>query len=532
MLKQFLNSIENKHSYLLLLPYFIVCLIFLIRTFNFPIHDFAVGYFSGHLIYDNMLSVDILYDIFNYNEYIWNIGYAEIYVDYYVNTPFLATLFYPIAALFKPFTAKLLFNVFSIVLFSFSFYRLVKYLQIDKIYILLMPLIFIIPIKNNILFGQFYLLLSALLMEVYLATNKGRNINAGICLSLAIHLKIFPVLVFPYLILTKRWRTIATSIVFIILLTILSICITGIDIWQSYLFNILPLTNQNGTSINYAINAQSALVFLKFIFNSDALYNPNGYFDLPKIEKVCHYIFSALLLTFTLQISLKKTNPDYLIFGSWLLFALLIQPRMVSYTKILFVIPLIVLLKFSGKEYYKSIALVLLFVACNFLLRFIYDFPLLLKWPNLLFLLLFATVFYIVAKSKLKYRLCIVSLMLLAPSAISIFQNNNANDKSYYALNEHKHFYISNYFSSGNRLSYNYLSKEGIKIENTNISVESLNSENVEINNNQIYYDGQQITYSNDLKDKASVLNAEKIIYLSDKNSRRKAYTIRLIDIN
>jgi len=525
------RKIEKQPYIILLQCYFILSIIFFIRSFNFPLHDFAVGYFAGQLIDVGKLSSSLLYDIVKYNEYIWMQGFNNVYVDFYINSPFVASFFYPVSALFEPYESKIVFNFLSVIVFAYSIYNLFKTEQINKIYILIFPFIFITAIKNNILFGQMYLLLTAFLIQGYIAFKKDKNLLGALYWSTVIYLKIFPILLLPYLLFKRKWRALIVLLVCLFSIGIFSVYLNGIEIWTTFLFDILPNTKQNGTYINYAVNAQSIIVYLKFLFQYDSHFNPNAYYNNILIGKSLYFIIQIIIIAFTLQISITKRSNDFALFGCWLLFALLVQPRMVSYTKILFIIPFLVVIKNANNKWQIIFSIIAIAIAVNFSPKWLSRFSLIFQWPVLYFLIIFSILFYSIFVNRLNSKVLLFAILIALPPFITVFVGKKQIDYSSYVLSSKRHFCIYDYYIKDEKLTYNYLSINGKEFQNTDIDVFAIRYTDVVIDKNQIVYKGKQLTQSNDLKIKPSVINEKEIIYLSDKNSRRQAYTLRKLKI-
>jgi Gpi18-like mannosyltransferase len=64
----------------------------------------------------------------------------------------------------------------------------------------------LLPIKNNILFGQTYFLILVLLIEAYILLEKKESFKAGFFISLAICLKVFPIFLIPYFVWLQLTR--------------------------------------------------------------------------------------------------------------------------------------------------------------------------------------------------------------------------------------------------------------------------------------------------------------------------------------
>jgi hypothetical protein len=143
---------------------------------------------------------------------------------------------YPLAT-YPPF-ANLIFRIFAYLPYKFSlalwlvclvaaillplFYALYK-IETEKkfqpilIYGLLSaPFIAVIDRGNSI--G----LITSLVFFSYIACERNKQITAGLLLGLAISLKIYPILLLPFLILKKKYKESISSILFVIILNILA----------------------------------------------------------------------------------------------------------------------------------------------------------------------------------------------------------------------------------------------------------------------------------------------------------------------
>ncbi len=70
----------------------------------------------------------------------------------------------------------------------------------------LLALLAIFPLRTSFLFGQMHLLVLLLLVSAYYFDRKGRQIACGVCLAIAGVLKIYPLLLFGYLLWKRQWR--------------------------------------------------------------------------------------------------------------------------------------------------------------------------------------------------------------------------------------------------------------------------------------------------------------------------------------
>ena len=140
-----------------------VCSIFIFQATNFVPHDFANYYFGGEFIKLGKFSSSIYFPHI-FNQEVASLGHQHLFLSFAPNSPFLAIFFYPFTFFSLSF-AKLIFNILSLGLFLYSLRNLVKSYQIKQIFLFLIPFVFFIPLRNNFLFGQVYLILFFLLSE-------------------------------------------------------------------------------------------------------------------------------------------------------------------------------------------------------------------------------------------------------------------------------------------------------------------------------------------------------------------------------
>ena len=81
------------------------------------------------------------------------------------------------------------------------------------------------------------------------------------------------------------------------------------------------------------------------------------------------------------------------------------------------------------------------------------------------------------------------------------------------------------------KLAYGALGRNGDERISTTIPITSFDESRSILIDNQIYVDGLQLTYTNELKKKPVVVNNCEVYYLGDRLSRRGAFTLKKINI-
>ncbi|WP_445453229.1 glycosyltransferase family 87 protein [Flavobacterium sp. 25HG05S-40] len=502
------------------------CAFCLFKAIDFPIHDFANYYFGGHFLVDGIFNVDTYFP-YVFNKQIADLGYRGIFVSYAPNTPFLALFFTPFSLLSLA-TAKLIFNGISVLLFLTSIYRLSRFYNIKSVYLLSIPLLFFVPIRNELLFGQVYFILFFFLTEFWLAYQKERFLKSAFFLSLAILLKVFPVLLLLIFLFKKQLKPLCYSILFCFLFFGITALFTGFDIWFFYIQSVLPKASNGEIASAYVDNYQSVFMFLKRLLVEDSIENPSAFFNYP-------ILFSALMMMFKFGIVgvgyfiSKRTSNAFLILCYWILAMILLSPYGSTYTLILMLFPFVALLKSNISNIKKGVFCLLLFLICNLKLSVFINNSFPFSYLRLFLLLLFFGLFVIHLRQKTHWK-NIAVLALIPTILVLVFQKHEPVKSTILLKNgpiliydfkietspEDKHKYLTaNFWDGADKLLF---WKQSIQ------TAESLN-----LKDNQIFYNNQQLTFDKSHKLKPILIDNNTILYLSDYNRGIGFYTLREI---
>ena len=520
----------NKFPLLYLGPLFLVLFYFLFQSLTYNIHDFSNSYFSAKLIRES-LSSNLLFDIYEFNSYIWNLGYTNVLVDFYINSPFTITFFYPFTFIENPYIAKAIYNLISIVLFSWSLYLLVRY-KFKKRYEILffLPILFFVPIRNGILFGQSYFLIFALVVFGFLSIeNKKEKLGVSL-ISIAVLLKIFPVFYGVALLFYKNWKAIMVGIISSLILISFSIVISGVPIWETYLLEILPNAIQNNSTVDFRYNAQSMDVFLKTLFIEDSYYNPDALFNNEQVYILLKWLFKSVVIALAVGLSFKNKKDLFRLLSFWVVALFLLQSRTATYAQILWFIPMICLLNQKISNIKKTVSLLILLIICNIPVYQLEPLPIFFKFLRLWFTILLSLLFFSSFSIKPDYKWFIMTLVVLLPLHLGIFKKTEKSISTY-VLKEKEYFLIYDYFENEGSLHVKTLGKKGNQTINLNIPISAFNENISEVVGNQIKLGDQLILEDYSLKKKPVLVNNKELYYLTDHHSRRGAFTLKKINI-
>ncbi|MDB5273965.1 MAG: hypothetical protein JWO58_2332 [Chitinophagaceae bacterium] len=505
-------------------PLVLLLLAFVIKALSMGYSDFASYYFGSQELLQGLYRN--AYNTASLNAIVYAKGFHELFISYTPFPPFTSLFLAPF--LWLPIaTAKLVFNIISCFVFVWALVRTFRYFSIAPVYILLVPLVFFTPIRSNVFFGQTYLMLFALLMEGYMAYDKKQILLSSVLWALAIVLKIFPVLIFLFLLIRKQYKAFVCLLAACFVLFASSIVLTGWSAWQLYLFEIVPRINNGELNDSFTWIFQSGFMLLKNIFIYDELLNPVPLFANAYVFVVTMICYKALLISACIMVTVKRSSKDLLSFALWITASLLISPNGSTYSLILLLLPFIALMEWNTSLVQKGIIVLLLVLVCNFPNHYMASMPLFLKFPRLYFFLAFFVFVMVVAKMKWNNKIVLgCGLLFLIVDSPKLF--SSAKDGSAYVLKKEEHLLIYDYTFQNQQLVYSYWSDKGGLMCRLPDSVAAEVSSDVMLKNNQIFYRGKQLTYSSDWK-KKPMLHGAYIVYLSDKNRGVGFYTLRQI---
>ncbi|WP_205512852.1 glycosyltransferase family 87 protein [Longitalea arenae] len=496
---------------------------FIFKAAAAPFSDFAGYYFgSRELLQRNYQTV---YDTWSLNELIAREGYSGVFVSYTPFPPFSSIVLAPFLLLPVAW-AKVVFNILSAALFVIAVARAIKYLAVPPWVSWLLPLLFFIPLRNNIYFGQAYLLLTALLLEGYLAYKKGRTVGAALLWAAAICFKLFPLLILFFLLIKKQYEQLLYCTAACLLFGSLSLIVNGWAPWRYYVFTIFPRANSGELNDSYTWMFQSAYMLLKNGFVYDAVQNPQVIINSTPLFISCMVFFKALVLAGCIGITLQKKVSGFTAFAAWITASLLLSPNGSTYSLVLLLIPLLALT--YNKAVYLYTAMVLVFLMGLIPVQALGGWPLLLQYPRLYLLLFLFGILIWEARIQVAAKPFIAIAILLFVADAGKFKDRS--DNSNYLLPADLPL-VYDYTIKNNKLVYYYWDEKGDHESVTGYAVNSFTTREVQIENNQLYFKDKQLTDSPDRKRQAMLVNGKEIIYLSDKNRGFGFYTLRRLKV-
>ena len=508
----------------------LVCLgVFLSFYYRFnPGGDYANYYFGSKFLIKG-IPIDKIYDPASFNVLISDEGINKVFINYAPVPPFSLLFFIPFTVV-DFYTSKVLFNLISVFIFCFSLYRFLEFVNFQNKFLPFLFLIIIMPVRNNIILGQSYLLLIFFLMEGYILSENKKQFSSSFLFAIPIVLKIFPAIIFIWLFITGRIKELWLTIIFCGILFLCVVPFTGfMHVW-SYCTSTFPRLSAGEFNDPFSVTYQTITVLLRRLFVYDGMMNTHVWISSPLLFNVLNTLVIGFIFTAGIYVLRQYMQNTLFTFGFVVFLGLLISGYGTSYSLILLTIPAVDLLKENESLSLKITYAVLLILITVFPVHLFLKTSFPFQYIRLWLLLIVFTI--MLSKRKLKISLwnyCIIIALLSIPV---IFRYMKKEDESSYYLNSEPSALLLDFNIHQDKLMVYYFNDNGkdSTLYSTNFKVNKI--EELPIINNQVLYQHTPLTFGGDLKKKAMLINGEELLYLSDKGKGVGLYSLRKLIIN
>jgi len=511
------KSIYTKNTFIFVASLAIISAAIIFITSNKPIGDFG-NYYYGSKLFAEGKNLDSLYqDIHWFNSQIKLYGEKD-YFENYIPVPPANLLFYAPFTFLSSQSAKLIFNIFCLLILIVSLTRYLKLIPDLKFYYLFALPVILFPLYTNFLQGQSYILILALLLEIYINYYKKQYYLIAVFIAMLFQIKLFPVFILGYFIFKKEYKIVLLSCLMILLFTLLIAITVGKDLVVNYYSEIVPRLFKNEIVDPFYTGHQSINILLKKLFCLDELSNPSPIIDLPVAVVILESILVCAIIYIAFYIvKLKNTILSYSLF---IFFGILAGKYITAYSLIL-LLPFAFSL-FSFKR--SGVYIVILFLICNIPLSYLENFSFPLKYIRILFMLILFCLIVSEIKPKINYKQSGIIFILVL--SLTMFSSKK---------------YPDNYFVSDNKKGIGYdftivknkilLNKCLGSYNKTDSLLLNFNVTNLkEIMPKDIYKYSEEVNGKQNIK-KAVILNDSLLLYLSDLQQGAGMNKLRMVKV-
>ncbi len=219
--------------------------------------------------------------------------------------PITAFIMTPLTFL-TPLNALRVWTIFNIVLLVFAILLMSHVTGRSWIWSAILFLSTGHALANDFKFGQFYLLLSVLIIVGYRYWIQGENVKGGVFFGVGAAFKYFPIIFFAEFIARREWRIISIGLVTIAILTVFSILFLGLGVHEQFVSHVLGQHLEGNIQNPFSPTFQSWNSLFRRLFVYDPARNPNPAYNAQGAYIIGLYSIYALVVTLVI-IAFKKS---------------------------------------------------------------------------------------------------------------------------------------------------------------------------------------------------------------------------------
>lgn len=191
------------------------------------------------------------------------------------------------------------------------------------------------PLSANFHVGNMYVLLLALLAGSWVGFRRGRDGLLGVCLGLAVVLKLAGILLLPLLLVERRTRALAWTAGTAAAVAALTLPVVGLAAWRADAALLLA----HGARPERAVTAyQSVHSFVHHLLARHEVWNPAPLADLPALATVLALGAAGVLVAAGLVAAARRPGDDG-VFAAFVVASVVVSPLALDYTYTLLLLP-------------------------------------------------------------------------------------------------------------------------------------------------------------------------------------------------
>jgi hypothetical protein len=203
-------------------------------------------------------------------------------------------------------------------------------------------------LRINFLYGQYYVFLLFLLTLAFYCLNRENQILSGALAGLTFGLKLYGGPFLLYFIVKRNWRAVFAMIAAIVCLGVVAVALFGWNDIVYYATQILPRSLEGGAIDPYNPGVPTFSTMLRHCFVREPELNPRPLWEAPWMFFFLRtFVTVAMIVFLSLGVALKPST-DRRDFAWFVIAVVLLSTNAASYTFILLLLPLVLLLKGSS----------------------------------------------------------------------------------------------------------------------------------------------------------------------------------------
>lgn len=331
---------------------------FVIKNSDAPSHGFA-SYYTASKLLSTGENVVQFYDNDWFSSKLQNYV-PTVYEIYHANFPTTTLLLLPLSD-FSYSSAKVIWTIFNLLILFVTVGFLLKEFQLKKT---LLPLILILvfsfqPLYANFYYGQAYIFIFCLLVLAWYAYKTDSDLFLGFLIGLIFIIKSVSFIFFIFLLIQKKWKSLAAALFTVLLVALLSLPWIGVNAWSAYVEKFVNFISHPTLSVT-AYQTIHSFFYHFLILNQQ--WNPEPVFNLPVLGKVLSTL-SILIVLIVISFKAYQLKKSDLAFGAFVVAGLIISPASLDYHYAIILLPIFILIKWILKNQSRIVwAALILFI--------------------------------------------------------------------------------------------------------------------------------------------------------------------------
>ncbi len=199
-------------------------------------------------------------------------------------------------------------------------------------------------LRANIVLGQYYLFLLAIITLAAFCLLRKRDFATGVLLGAAFALKLYGGALFLLFAVRRRWRAAIGMSALSVALVCCAVAVFGWRDISYFATQVLPRALAGETLDPYHPSNGTAATLLRRLFVFEAELNPRPLVDSPRAYAFCRTLFTLSVIAFPAIAAARQDGPiSKRLLAWWFIATLLASPNTASYTFALLILPVALL---------------------------------------------------------------------------------------------------------------------------------------------------------------------------------------------
>jgi hypothetical protein len=283
---------------------------------------------------------------------------------YLPQTPITMLPIVPLAG-FPVQTAKQIWLALNLLFLASTLWMLSRVTCIRIEYIAILAFLGYGSLASNFRLGQYYVFLLFVLTLAFYLLDRGKSVVSGFLCGVAFGLKLYGGPFLLYFLAKRNWKAAAGLLAGFALSVAIAIALFGWSDVHFYATQILPRSLQGEVIDPYAAGNGTLTTLLRRMFFMEADLNPHPLWNAPLVFFFLRILAALLILGYTLlALASEGRNFSRRDFAWFMIAILLLSSNAASYTYILLLLPVVLLLEDAGTR--ERMFLIGSYVALNF----------------------------------------------------------------------------------------------------------------------------------------------------------------------